>query len=122
MKEKQKKKELEEKLDSLFNSIKLIKKYNLNKSSLFTDFKKGVLRFLVDKIQTDDEFTEILFILIDLTKVDVEMKDAGSNAISLLNIANVDLRKKDFKGIKLQKAFLRGANLYASDFSDAVLD
>ena len=90
-----------------------------------------ILRFLKerwDSLDTGDqvivkETEQSLFKILEESKESKEAKieQAAANAITILHAVGVSLIGKNFKGIRIPGAYLRGARLAHSDFSNAYL-
>lgn len=62
-----------------------------------------------------------LFAVIETSKKDEEMKEAATDAITILNGCGVNLSGYDFSGVNIPRADLRGALLHGTDFTGANL-
>ncbi|CAL5993303.1 WD40_repeat protein [Hexamita inflata] len=81
----------------------------------------GVLNFYKQMLSTDQNLQDLLFKVIYMSKGNKQYEIAASNAITILNYADVQMINKDFKGIQIQGANLSSAMLNNCDFSGADL-
>ena len=95
-------------------------------SCIFNDtlvIDKGMLQFYSDMVKSagGQKFRENLFRIIDLSKTVSEIKYAASNAITILNAAQINLSKQKWSGIRIPEANLYKAFLNYTDLSGADL-
>lgn len=82
----------------------------------------GIIRFYVEKVETDPLFQEQLWALVYSSRKNSSMKIGAANAMTILNAAQINFSNKDLSGIKIQHADLSGAlldntNLVGSDLT-----
>ena len=82
----------------------------------------GQISFTSELIWADKQFRDDLFSIVQMSKTSDEVSTASSNAISLLNLADVPLNSLDFSGAKIPFACLQMSQCVGTDFSGADLE
>ncbi|KAG0055688.1 wD repeat domain [Gryganskiella cystojenkinii] len=70
----------------------------------------SILRFLVDRIQFDPEFKDLLVAIVQKSKTDSQAAQAAANAITVLVRAGVHFNNTDLRGIQIPGADLTGCH------------
>ena len=82
-----------------------------------------MLQFYSDIVKSagGQNFRENLFKIVNLSKTVSEIKYAASNAVTILNAAQINLAKQNWSGIRIPEANLFKVMLSGSDLSGADL-
>ena len=82
-----------------------------------------MLQFFIDMVNRVEgkQLKENLFKIIELSKTVAEIKYAASNAVTILNAAQLPLSKQKWSGIRIPGANLCKSMLSGTDFSGADL-
>ncbi len=92
---------------------------NLNRKILSRE--PEIIRLLAECLTEDPKLESTLFEIIERSKQDEDAAVAASNAITILNAANINLSRRDFRGIRIPEADLSQAIITATDLSHADL-
>lgn len=92
---------------------------NLSKKILSREPK--IISLLAECVTKDPSLTDQLFEFIERSKHDPQAATAASNAITILNAAQINLSGRNFKGIRIPEADLSRALMVSTDLSHANL-
>jgi len=104
-------------LDS--NPQKGLEQFSLNEQLLTKE--PQTLGLLADLVKTDPKFKEILYQVIEFSKVEPYVGTAAANAMTALNMAGENFSFQKWSGINIPGADLSGAILEEADLSEANL-
>ncbi|KAF9913048.1 hypothetical protein EC991_005916 [Linnemannia zychae] len=91
----------------------------LNKRSIVGE--PVVLNFLVECMESDPKFKKLLYIALEVSKLNGGVSQAAANAISILVKAKVPFHGEDLSGVKIPGALLRGGLFDSTNFAGADL-
>lgn len=92
---------------------------NLNKKILTK--KHEIIRLLAECVTKDSSLANQFFDIIERSKTDPKASIAAANAITILNVAQVNLSRRNFQGVRIPWADLSQANLTSTNLSHADL-
>ncbi|KAF9913046.1 hypothetical protein EC991_005914 [Linnemannia zychae] len=107
------------KSDNPADYIAVLLKHPLNKRSIVEE--PAVLSFLVECMESDLKFKKLLYIALEVSKLNGGVSQAAANAISILVKAKVPFHGKDLSGVKIPGALLRGGLFDSTNFTGADL-
>lgn len=79
------------------------------------------MSFLRELIVNNAEYIEVLFAMIEHSKVDPECTRMAGNAASLLTFMGVSFRNRQLQHVRICQAVMTGANLDHANFAEADL-
>ena len=96
-----------------------LEQFSLNEQLLTKE--PQTLGLLADLVKTDPKFKEILYQVIEFSKVEPYVSTAAANAVTALNMAGENFSFQKWSGINIPGADLSGAILAEADLSEANL-
>ncbi|CAK84536.1 unnamed protein product, partial (macronuclear) [Paramecium tetraurelia] len=115
-------KNLNNKFMYIANSLKNILQTDLNKKNYYYKTGKEQRYGLITKISKEKNLLQFLKFLVELTSLDYQFVQCGSNSLSLLVEMEVDIKNQNFKGIKIKNTSLIGANFFKCNLSKSEFD
>ncbi|CAD8167962.1 unnamed protein product [Paramecium octaurelia] len=102
--------------------LNTIKDHELNRENYSVEKYKQIKQNLITKISQDVKIQELFKFLVQLTSVDDNYIQCGSNSLHLLVEMKVDLREQSFENIRIRNTSLIRAKLVRCDLSGSEFD
>ncbi|CAD8204796.1 unnamed protein product [Paramecium pentaurelia] len=114
--------DIQKNIKLLLNLIRILKQHDFNQINYSTNFYTETRRYLRQKISKELVIIEFLKLIVNLTKIDKNFIQCGSNSLNLLVEMKVDLTKQCFSNIKIKNTSIIGANFAKCNLSGSELE
>ncbi|CAK58103.1 unnamed protein product (macronuclear) [Paramecium tetraurelia] len=99
-----------------------IHQLDFNKKNFSTDAYIETRINIIKKIQKDEKIIEFLKFLVNLTAIDSQFIQCGSNSLNLLVEMKVDLKEQSFENIRIKDTSLIGGNFLRCNLNGSQFD
>ncbi|CAD8114850.1 unnamed protein product [Paramecium sonneborni] len=106
----------------MMNILQKVKDHDFNNKNYCEDLYEEFRKDLIKKIKKIEKIIELLKFLVQLTTLDEQFIQCGSNALYLLVQMKVDLTNKSFEDIRIKNTSLIGANFVKCNLSGSIFE
>ncbi|CAD8166290.1 unnamed protein product [Paramecium pentaurelia] len=113
----QEKNAIEEKVKKTIEFVYKLRNHDFNIINYSTKTYEESRKFLIQKIQKDQNIIQFLKFIVHLTSIDEGLIQGGSNSLNILVEKKVDLTQQSFRNVRIKNTSLIGASFSQCDLS-----